>query len=524
MPNVFTDTRLRSQVTDGRLHENTDYYVDVEGYSEDDVSRFFTLSGMRGMYEWIPGNPVAKFRFTNHIGKCRIGSQQFDIQSDKFLEELTGEQQIARLLDEIKRWNATFPLDIDSPVHVARMVDWSNPSTELLHEFNYFYHAFFSVDRDNRIPWLFQRVLSNPHLMHSVKRERDFVWKVMRVDSDVAKNLVSGLGESVNVINSRELIDSPILGEYPLGTIKSIPLRISHTSYLLDTDTPENRFIKFLFEYIVVICARAEHVYSDAPLILQRIRRLESHVRQILSNEFFIHVGRIVQIPVNSTILRYRHGYRELHEHYIKARMGIVPKFYNAIEGQVSEVKNVAILYEIWCFYLVASRVLGDECIYRKSKVRFEETNIVYGDELSNEKFSVSYNRTFRSTDSGSYSLAFRPDITVVDLDSSDVFVFDAKYRALLEFDTDDNIVSRKYQSNDVHKMHTYLDVITKCQASFVLYVGDQFHFFPRDEFSGGIRHVRDLTTLNGVGVIPLVPGNERWEFEHLIDKLTHTR
>lgn len=524
MPNIYRDHHMRVQVTDGCLDENTDYYVDVIGYSEDDVSRMFSLSGMHGMYEWLPKSNVAKIRFTNYIGKCSIGGQRFDIRSSKLLNGLSGVQQLGRLLDDISKVSGIFPEEIDSPVHVAKTIDWSTSNTNLVHELNYFYHAFFSVSRDYQIPWLFQRILANPHLDHSANREPEFVWKVVRVGNDATRNLVSGLGETVSLANCAGLIDSPLQAEFPVGKFTSLPLRISHTKYLLDSDTPENRFVKFLLEYIVIVCTRAQNAYSESQLILHRALRLETHVRQILLDPFFIHVGRIVQIPESSTVLRYRHGYKDLYEHYIKARMGVVPRFYDVVEGQVAEIKNVAILYEIWCFYMVASQILGNECLSRESSLDYVGSDLTYGEDLCNEDFRVSYNRSFTHSNSGSYSLTLRPDITVEHLRSGEIFLFDAKYRALIEFDENGNIDSKKYQSTDVHKMHTYVDAITQCRASFALYVGDSFSFFRRGVFTGGEQNVGNLTTLDGVGVVPLVPGRDRKEFEALIDRLRATR
>ena len=524
MPDVYYDSRLAQRVTDHSLDENTDYYVDVTGLREEEVSNLFSLSGMSGMYDWIPGSPAAKIRFTNYIGKCNIGSQRLEIRSKKFLPEFTGAKQLEMLLREIEQNIGRSYLDVDSPSITARAVDWSTPTAALLHEFNYFYHAFFSVSQDKRVPWLFQRVAANPQLDHSAIRKQDLIWTVKRVGNDFARSLTSVPGEAVGIENCSGLADSLFRAAHPEGTFDSMPLRISHTQHCPQANTPENRFVKYLFEYIGVVCRRAEAAFSDSQLIVQRAKRLGPNVQRILADAFFGDVGQLTQIPTSSNVLRYRHGYKELYEHYVKAHMGIIPKFLDAVEGQVSEIKNVAVLYEIWCYSQVAKQVLGEDCEMRKSDIHADGSSLLYEAELCNGRFRVSYNRSFTPSNAGSYSLILRPDIVVEDVKAEKIVVFDAKYRSVVELDEDRNVVSSKYQSSDVHKMHTYVDAITDCRASIALYVGESFRLFKRGEFKGGQQDSGDMVRFEGVGVVPLVPGRENREFKALIDRLVDAR
>ena len=519
MTYVYYDSHLNDRVSDNSLEENRDYYIDLNGFEEDEVEKYFALYGMAGMYDWIPKSPAAKLRFTNYIGKCNIGSQTFYIRSKKFLANLTGEQQLALLLTDIEKWAAGLSLDVDSPSLTAKEVDWTKPSATLLHEFNYFYHAFFSIAQEERIPWLFERVVANPHFGHTKTREKDQIWKVKRTGNDFAKSLISGLGEFVEINKCSKLTRSHILNEYPAGRFNSVPLYVFHNRNDLTADTQENRFIRYFFEHIRTVSKRAGRAYSNSELITQRVKELLSHIRQILSNTFFLNIGQLTLVPISSTVLRYRHGYKEMYEHYFKAHMATTPRFYDAIDGQVSELKDVATLYEIWCFFNISKQVLRDNCIASKSDISIDGQKLLYEAEFRNEKYAVSYNRFFTRSDAGSYSLALRPDIVVEDLVSGELFVFDAKYRAVVEFDENKNIVSKKYQSSDVQKMHTYVDAITNCRASIALYVGDEFYFFRRANFGEAKRDVIDLDMLDGVGVIPLVPGRDNAELESLINK-----
>jgi hypothetical protein len=207
--------------------------------------------------------------------------------------------------------------------------------------------------------------------------------------------------------------------------------------------------------------------------------------------------------------------------------------------------KNVAELYEMWC-YLEVLKCLeqivgrGDYSnLFKVNNSKFA-LNLVEGEEsrvdwlymLHGRKVQISlwYNRTFSpilKDGAQSWSKDYKPDISMhvrpvgevindENRSSLDVWVhFDAKYKLeVVEENIDKNIeAGARVTKDDVSKMHAYRDAIRNSAGAYVLFPGtyqDKFEEF--DEI------------LPGVGAFPLRPeGTESGDDQRALAKFIHS-
>ena len=180
-------------------------------------------------------------------------------------------------------------------------------------------------------------------------------------------------------------------------------------------------------------------------------------------------------------------------------------------------MKDVAALYELWCFFAVVravEQVLGrSPDSAERPRVDDVQVDLPWGLRVAwGEDVAVYYNLTFSQAHHDarrSASLQLRPDVVVrVRAGAVDTMhVLDAKLRiersgsAGLEQDE-----SKSFKWSDIAKMHAYRDALPAVQTAFVLYPGDEAEQFAIGGPEPG-----------AVGAVPLVPGDG---LEHLVEHL----
>lgn len=145
------------------------------------------------------------------------------------------------------------------------------------------------------------------------------------------------------------------------------------------------------------------------------------------------------------------------------------------------------------------------------------------------------YNKRFRddNEDFRSYSIALRPDFTLVINSTGHQFIvnFDSKYK--LKFrksddELDDDLIDSTCWEYDIYKMHTYRDALMKSLGSYVLYPGSSSH---SEEWNYYVKPFdsswdnREEQLLPSVGAIAVKPGDIgdvqlRSALELILDKI----
>lgn len=76
------------------------------------------------------------------------------------------------------------------------------------------------------------------------------------------------------------------------------------------------------------------------------------------------------------------------------------------------------------------------------------------------------------------------------------------------------------FKHADLYKMHTYRDAIPTARSVWILYPGSEFCFF--DEVHGPATKPSELAIpTNGIGAIPLVPGETGDVIARLVERMT---
>lgn len=152
----------------------------------------------------------------------------------------------------------------------------------------------------------------------------------------------------------------PLL-ENEVAEHRSSPARLYRVAVDDDSrDTPENRFFKFAVETVAArhahLAARVKEAAvrrNASPAFLKEIDATEADLAEIRANPFFRGIGRFEGFRQVSLVLQQGVGYAD-----VLRIFGVLTAFYSLQDGLFSlETKDIAELYEIWCFIEVKNRV-----------------------------------------------------------------------------------------------------------------------------------------------------------------------
>lgn len=250
----------------------------------------------------------------------------------------------------------------------------------------------------------------------------------------------------------------------------------------LTTNTSENKF----FKYAVMQTLRrykkvkafiyGQYKNSITSGFINELNLIEKRLEIISANPFFRSIDDFQGIKQESLVLQKATGYSTIYKSWIMLNSGL--KFLDGI--QKIELKNIADLYQIWCFLEikgVLQKLLGkdkpddvdlaviqiDDFVFKiergvKSKVSFKTVNGEIIDLFHDFSYDTSQTQTIKS-----FTVNQRPDIvlriTKNDLKENYVltYLYDAKYRLA----SDDKEGSPDLPTEDsINQMHRYRDAI----------------------------------------------------------------
>lgn len=488
------------EVTSPFLIEGRDYYLVLDEPANPLVSSVLLDSCLRRHVKWHQGNRVAELRVDQFIGKIRIFDKDYDIRSNKFSEGVTGEEQIKLIVQDLDKISSKISFSYNSSVFAHTATDWDSQEIDYVYKLNYLHGAFFSRRGHRKsIELYFSAIKKDVFLTYSSGFQAQDVWRVTRVTPAMVDHLVRG-------------------GAVSKDTIGLSQQRVVCPRQLLSRNNIENQFLRFFFEYCEGVALRVLALKAVSPILKKRAEELVLECRRLLSDDFFHGVELPSIVSINSTVLSRRLGYREMYTLYITSLFSFRHIYQDFMSRSEMGLIDISSLYEIWCFYKVAFGILGNRVNVADVSCKTEGGRLRYGTTFENEHYCVSYNKTFSSENSGSYSTMLRPDISVFSKDRKKYYHFDAKYR--VGFANGDSLTDEKtYKNDDVNKMHAYLDAIYNSCSSVVLYPGDVYRFHVRHDCPWVVRDVGVAHPLSGVGALPLVPGDENRAFSEFINK-----
>lgn len=511
---IFEDRELVKEV-DRVLYEGRKYFVQLPSSDSAVISSEINRTGLVGFITWHPRNQIATMQFVNRVGLVRFFGKVFDVRSEKLLESLEGKRQFEYLLDDLKRLSREIAFDYVSPTVAHRHVDRAIQSNALTERFNYYRHLVLEMPKNSNLEALVESIFRNFHSRHVPKYVEDYVWNAKR---PTEKTFISFFRQTQHL---RELPENHPFAKAkirgftaPDGKRTFFPLKVATLRNQLSIDTAENRFVKHVLKDIEKTCMDVMSK-RDSTVIIGVCKEILLKVRGLLSRDFFMEIGELTYLPTSSPTLTSRHGYRDMFKHYLNSKQG-AKHLFDDLQNQSRfiDLKDIAQLYEYWVFYSIVRSLLGEKVLVDSRDTVVKNGKFVQSVQVSHDGVSVAYNKTYVRRIHGSYSVILRPDI-VIEIETENgpvVFLLDAKYRSRESYEVSDEsdenlVIGRAVLTADIHKMHCYVDAIEGAVCALAVYPGTEFIFYPRDRHSPIVRKSAEMTSMEGVGAIPLLPG-----------------
>ncbi|WP_018109781.1 5-methylcytosine restriction system specificity protein McrC [Bacteroides propionicifaciens] len=502
--------------------ENKTYLVDFEDASPSQIRDEISRAKLSEFILWHEGNKIGDLKITNYIGNIYFFGKTINVKSNKFLKEDTGYTQFKTILDEIVFFSKNIIYSHSSPSFVVRNKDQEDNEPNNLLVFNYLKNLILNENLRIKLESNIRDIIKYSSFKYTYIYKKENLERCKNIDEKSFNLITSKMSDYVLIDdNSDHIFNFPIANFLPKKDGRMFyPNKIWNKTYELSYDTPENRFIKYFFEF----------VYSKVHLLfVSKVlpESLENEVdeiirfcRKILNKGFFRSIGVMKILPTQSKTLLNKQGYKDIFAHYRNCRLGIqylIQEF--EINSMSINLKKISDLYEYWVFINIAKAFLGEDLFMEQTAKLSHDNNISYSTCLKNDTISIYYNLTESKSRNTSYSLTFRPDVTVVyNINGQKVkIIFDAKYRI-------DKIIvdSGSAKNEDIYKMHAYVDAIKDAHVALVVYPGTEFVFYEKEDTSTTKSEIEDIEMFRGVGAIPLTPGDKEQykQLEELVAKL----
>ena len=331
--------------------------------------------------------------------------------------------------------------------------------------------------------------------------------------------------------------------------LKSLPAALTRDRTEASVDNAANQFVKFALERwreiateLLDTLSRPSQKIETGPLRRgrQAAADIAAQLDEYLAHPLFREVSFLRRMPTSDQVLLKREGYREIFRIFAMTESGPTVRIdhEDLTDLFTASQRNVATLYEFWCFLALVNslgRVCGEDRTAQVFTAGGDGLSMTMRSGLASQiswsvrtggrllRVEAYFNRRFAGADDrqGSWSQAMRPDCSILmrpegstpsRVLASDIEAwlhFDAKYRVdnlLAQLvpnpDLDESVtestISSGAKREDLLKMHAYRDAISRTAGAYVLYPGSE----TRD-----IRqHPGFEEVLPGLGAFPLRP------------------
>ena len=362
-------------------------------------------------------------------------------------------------------------------------------------------------------------------------------------------------GEEV-YLRADKLIQTPHYIENKLAEHRKEPAYLYRVEqHILSNDTQENRFLKFALHQISKryedLRQRIEAVKTASDTMKAAIHATSESLKRLQHHPFFQTIGRFKGINQESMVLQKATGYSQVYRTW-----NLLRRAYSLNDGLYRlQTKDIATLYEIWCFIEVSHIVkdqlrLQDEDVEHRnrlemngvfswelgkgehSRILFRKDGVELAELVYNPKNADKENNNVGMKDLVVPTVPQKPDI-VLQLTKNDLqqgmkmtYLFDAKYR----IDGKDKGVDVPPE-DAINQMHRYRDAIYykdyDANALKKEVIGG-YILFPGDGEPNDVAVSKFYKTIKevNIGAFPLRPKDveNRKLLEKFIDELIHTK
>lgn len=362
-------------------------------------------------------------------------------------------------------------------------------------------------------------------------------------------------GEEV-YLRADKLIQTPHYIENKLAEHRKEPAYLYRVEqHILSNDTQENRFLKFALHQISKryedLRQRIEAVKTASDTMKAAIHATSESLKRLQHHPFFRTIGRFKGINQESMVLQKATGYSQVYRTW-----NLLRRAYSLNDGLYRlQTKDIATLYEIWCFIEVSHIVkdqlrLQDEDVEHRnrlemngvfswelgkgehSRILFRKDGVELAELVYNPKNADKENNNVGMKDLVVPTVPQKLDI-VLQFTKNDLqqgmkmtYLFDAKYR----IDGKDKGVDVPPE-DAINQMHRYRDAIYykgyDANALKKEVIGG-YILFPGDGEPNDVAVSKFYKTIKevNIGAFPLRPKDveNRKLLEKFIDELIHTK
>lgn len=485
-------------------------------------------SALAGLCEQITAE-VLLVNFGNSVGWFRVPGLGL-------LEVISGKWESGHfdhMLLDLSAWAAALPFSIGAG---SVGVEWNaaDQQTILYHAFVYLRSVLSEhIPPERRLLDAIHTVMRDPHRQLERVRREVSLEAVRQVDPSLLEDLAAGHYPLVRLdtANQQQLPFVRHLRGY-------IPEYVSDDQGEITFNTPENRFVKAFLDYALTVISQMRQFIEGVLLenrsafqrrVLEECDRMEYLLRPSRQHALWKEIGSMVHVPVSSTVLQRRQGYREIFGHYSRMLLATKVPLAQEVEQDLLEAKDIARLYEIWSYFACVRQLellLGPPVAAGRLEVQVTELMVPWGIAVQWQDgtrllYNLAFSRSSRRQQY-SYSVPLRPDIVleVPNGPNAGVHVLDAKFKVqltellkptedLMESGTLTEERRGLFWPEDIYKMHAYLDAIPQARSAWILYPGSELRFYGREERTIITTGQRLPQVVQGVGAIPLKPGRE---------------
>lgn len=452
---------LNSEKTHPIIFENKDYFLGITFKNKELIQSPNIYSKLKEVedkfyYREELGFLAGTINFGNDLGKSNLiirytkghKLQEITFQFEVFPTKLDYRSDYEKIVSDIEKEYPYLVLDFLKKTYTS-FKSGNSPNTDLIwwQVFGGLYEEFIKSSKF---------IINKPHSR--------IISQVKFLKADRLNNWTPALEEE-------------------FAKFKHLPNRKYRAEYkTLSSNTAENKFFKHAvfqtFRRYKKVKLFIENRYSNSitDSFKSELIQIQKQFEVISVNPFFKSIDEFRGIKQESLVLQKATGYSTIYKSWIMLINGL-----KLLEGiQKIELKNIADLYQIWCFLEIKNvlqNILGkknpddvnlaeihiDDFVFKiergiKSKVLFNKTD---GDII--ELFHDFGYSTANGNDVRSYTVNQRPDIvlriTKNDLKENYVltYIYDAKYRLA----SDEKEGSPDLPTEDsINQMHRYRDAI----------------------------------------------------------------
>ena len=321
-------------------------------------------------------------------------------------------------------------------------------------------------------------------------------------------------------------------------------------------DTQENRFLKYALQQITskydALKKRIETIRNYSVEQKEQMDKMLQTLKHLGCHPFFRTVGKFKGFNQESLILQRATGYSQVYRTW-----NMLKRAYSLNDGIYRlQSKDIATLYEIWCFIEV-SHIVRDQLGLTQdnldhqnrmemngiftwelgkgehSKILFKKDNVELAELMYNPKHTETDNDITGINNMVARTVPQKPDI-VLQLTKNDLhrdmkmtYLFDAKYRIRGK---DSNGVDNP-PDDAINQMHRYRDAIYYKEyesAPLKKEVIGGYILFPGDGETADVEVSKFYKTIGevNIGAFPLRPKDDRNRelLEHFIKELIETK